>query len=94
MVMISSASRAGRGLPVPGAFPRAGGWPAPRIDGANGARGVNGVNVAGATRRPTAGINPFLGQAPAQPKHLYMDKARTDAGKRDATGSQPRRAPV
>jgi hypothetical protein len=86
------ASRAGRGLLVPGAFPRAGAWPAARIDGANGARGASRVNVA-ATVRPTA-TTPFLGQPLAQPEHMYMDKARKDAGKGDATGSQPRRAPV
>ena len=94
MTTISCATRFGCGLPVPGAFSAAGTWPAARIDGANGARDAFGVNGAAATRGTTAGINPLLGQAAAQPKHVYMDKARVDAGKRDATGSQPRRAPV
>ena len=93
MTTISSATRFGRGLPVPGAFPRASAWSAARIDGANAARGAAKVNGA-ATQGTTAGINPILGQAAAQPTHMYMDKARVDAVKRDAMGSQPRRAPV
>lgn len=94
VITISSASRASRGLPVPGAFPGAGAWRAAGI-GANGACGATGVNETGAIRRPTAaGTSLLPGQALAQPTHMYMDKARTDAGKRDATGSQPRRAPV
>lgn len=94
MITIFSASRVSRGLPVPGIFPRAAAWAA-AVTGANGACGATGVNEAGAMRRPAAaGTSPLLGQALAQPTHVYMDKARTDAGKRDATGSQPRRAPV
>jgi hypothetical protein len=100
VITISSASRAGRGLSVPGAFASAGSWPAAGIggatgfDGANGAGGATGVNEAGATRRPTAGTSPLPGQALAQSKHVYNGTARMDAGKRDATGSQSRRAPV
>jgi hypothetical protein len=81
MTTVSSATRAGRGLPVPGAFPRAGAWSPMRPDGGN------------AARRRTAEIT-ALGQPPTQRKHAYMDKARRGVGDNDLTGSHPRRAPV
>lgn len=90
----SSASRVNCDLPMPGAFPRASAWPGGPIDGANGARGGAGARVAVAIWRPTPGTSPFPGQVLAQPKHVYTDKTRMAAGKRDVTGSQPWRAPV
>lgn len=84
MITMTSATRAGRGLPEPGAFPRAGAWPA---------AGLNRSDAASVAGRPMVGATRLPGNAAAQPSAVYTDKTRKDAGMR-AMGSLPRRAPV
>ena len=82
-------------MPVPGAFPRAGSWCPALSDGANGIGGATAAaDGVHATLRPVAASTTLLGQMPAQRMHVSIDKARKRAGDNNATGSQPRRAPV